>query len=78
MRLLKGDNIFLRALETEDLEFLYELENNPDIWEVSRLAVDIKDSGRRVLSQVHNLTRELYCGMAELGIKTNNLSSTSL
>lgn len=43
--------------------------NAPDVWEVSRLAVDIKDSGRRVLSQVHNLTRELYCGMAELGLE---------
>lgn len=32
---LKGENLFLRALEPEDLEFLYELENNPEIWEVS-------------------------------------------
>ncbi|HMB63846.1 MAG TPA: GNAT family protein [Eudoraea sp.] len=32
---LKGKNIYLRALEPEDLEFLYELENNPAIWEVS-------------------------------------------
>jgi diamine N-acetyltransferase len=27
--------VSLRALEPEDLDFLYELENNPDIWEVS-------------------------------------------
>jgi diamine N-acetyltransferase len=32
---LKGTNINLRALEPDDLEFLYELENNPEIWEVS-------------------------------------------
>ena len=32
---LKGKNIDLRALEPEDLDFLYELENNPDIWEIS-------------------------------------------
>lgn len=32
---LKGDIVELRALEPEDLQFLYELENNPDIWEIS-------------------------------------------
>ncbi|WP_430966211.1 GNAT family N-acetyltransferase [Spongiimicrobium sp. 2-473A-2-J] len=32
---LKGEHIYLRALEPEDLEFLYELENNPAIWEIS-------------------------------------------
>jgi diamine N-acetyltransferase len=32
---LKGNLIYLRALEPEDLEFLYAVENNEDIWEVS-------------------------------------------
>ena len=32
---LKGKNIYLRALEPLDLDFLYELENNPEIWEIS-------------------------------------------
>ncbi len=32
---LKGQNIFLRALEPEDLEFIYAIENNENIWEVS-------------------------------------------
>jgi diamine N-acetyltransferase len=32
---LKGVRIYLRALEQEDLDFLYELENNTDVWEVS-------------------------------------------
>jgi diamine N-acetyltransferase len=32
---LKGDHIFLRALEPEDLDFLYRLENDPGIWEIS-------------------------------------------
>ncbi|MFD0797705.1 GNAT family N-acetyltransferase [Maribacter chungangensis] len=35
MELLKGNNLFLRALEKEDLQFLYELENNTHIWEIS-------------------------------------------
>lgn len=32
---LKGQNIHLRALEPEDLDFLYEIENNESIWKVS-------------------------------------------
>ncbi|MEI7510451.1 MAG: GNAT family N-acetyltransferase [Flavobacterium sp.] len=32
---LKGINIYLRALEPEDLEFLYAIENDENIWEVS-------------------------------------------
>lgn len=32
---LKGPHIHLRALEPEDLDFLYEIENNESIWEVS-------------------------------------------
>ena len=35
MLTLKGKNIYLRALEPKDLEFLYELENNESVWEVS-------------------------------------------
>ncbi len=32
---LKGNTIYLRALEPEDLEFVYTIENNESIWEVS-------------------------------------------
>lgn len=32
---LKGTNIYLRALEPEDLEFVYAIENNESFWEVS-------------------------------------------
>lgn len=32
---LKGKNIQLRALEPQDLDFLYELENNTNVWEIS-------------------------------------------
>jgi diamine N-acetyltransferase len=33
--LLKNEQVWLRAVEPEDLEFLYECENNPDIWHLS-------------------------------------------
>ncbi len=32
---LKGDNIYLRALEPNDLEFVYGMENDQGIWELS-------------------------------------------
>lgn len=32
---LTGQNIHLRALEPEDLEFVYQIENDESIWEVS-------------------------------------------
>lgn len=31
----KGEKVYLRALEPEDLSFLYEIENSLDLWEVS-------------------------------------------
>ena len=35
MNTLKGTHINLRALEPEDLEFLFQIENNEVFWEVS-------------------------------------------
>ncbi len=35
MKTLQAQNIYLRALEPEDLDFVYEVENNVNIWEVS-------------------------------------------
>ena len=32
---LSGTNLYLRALEPEDLEFIYQIENNESVWEVS-------------------------------------------
>ena len=32
---LKGENIYLRALEPNDLEFVYAMENDQSIWEVT-------------------------------------------
>lgn len=35
MKTLKGQNIYLRALEPEDLEFIHTIENDESIWEIS-------------------------------------------
>ncbi len=32
---LKGDHIYLRALEPEDLDFVHSIENDESIWEIS-------------------------------------------
>jgi diamine N-acetyltransferase len=35
MSLLKGEKVFLRALEPEDASVIYAWENNPEIWHLS-------------------------------------------
>ncbi|MFD2519157.1 GNAT family N-acetyltransferase [Salinimicrobium flavum] len=35
MQTLKGDIVYLRALEPEDLSFLFSVENDEEFWEVS-------------------------------------------
>lgn len=32
---LKGEHIYLRALEPEDLAFIHEIENDESVWEIS-------------------------------------------
>lgn len=55
---LKGEHIYLRALELKDLDFLYQLENNPDIWEVSGT---ITPYSKHVLKQyLENAHRDIY------------------
>jgi diamine N-acetyltransferase len=36
---LQGENIYLRALEPEDLEFVYAIENDESIWEISNTII---------------------------------------
>lgn len=38
-KVLKGDNVELRALEPSDVDLLYEWENNTDTWQVSNTLV---------------------------------------
>ncbi len=55
---LKGDTIYLRALEPEDLDFLYELENNPNVWEISGT---ITPYSKHVLKlYLENAYRDIY------------------
>lgn len=36
---LKNGRIFLRAIEPDDLDFVYEMENDPEMWNVSSFIV---------------------------------------
>lgn len=55
---LQGEHIYLRAIEPEDLEFLYQLENDTDIWEISGTSAPYS---KHVLKQyLDNAHRDIY------------------
>lgn len=48
--------LYLRAVEPEDLEFLYELENDQDLWEVSNTRIPFsKNTLQQYLSSVQDI-----------------------
>lgn len=56
--MLKGKKIHLRALEPEDLDFLYKLENNTDFWEYGNTQIPLS---RFILKQyLKNALRDVY------------------
>lgn len=55
---LKGEQIYLRALEPKDLDFLYQLENDMSIWEISGT---LKPYSKKVLQlYLENAHRDIY------------------
>lgn len=55
---LKGKKVLLRALEPEDLDFLYLLENDTNLWEISGTQ---HPYSRHVLKQyLENAHRDIY------------------
>lgn len=55
---LKGKQVQLRALEPTDLDFLYELENDTAIWEISGT---LKPYSKKVLQlYLENAHRDIY------------------
>lgn len=78
---LKGNHIYLRALEPEDLSFLYEIENDESLWEISHTQApyskwllknylenshqDIYEAKQLRLAIVENDTHRLY-GLIDL------------
>lgn len=55
---LKGKRVYLRALEPTDLDFLYQLENDTSIWEISGT---LKPYSKKVLQgYLDNAHRDIY------------------
>lgn len=58
MKTLRGEHIFLRALELSDLDFLYKLENDESLWEVSNTTTPYS---KYILKQyLENSHRDIY------------------
>jgi len=58
MKTLKGKNIILRALEPTDLDFLYQIENDESVWEVSNTTTPYS---RFILKQyLENSHKDIY------------------
>ena len=58
MLTLKGNKIHLRALEPEDLEFIYQIENDESIWELSNTQTPYS---RFILKQyLKNAKQDIY------------------
>ena len=36
---LSNDRIYLRAVEPEDMDVMYEMENDPSMWDISNFTV---------------------------------------
>lgn len=56
--MIKGELVYLRALEPDDLDFIYEVENNTDIWELSETQTPYS---RYVIKRyLENVTQDIY------------------
>ncbi|HSP40814.1 MAG TPA: GNAT family protein [Gillisia sp.] len=58
MLTLKGDNIYLRALEPEDLDFVLEVENTEEFWEISSTRVPY--SRYLIKKYIQNSHRDIF------------------
>lgn len=68
---LKGTNIYLRALEPEDLEFIYAIENNELVWEVSN--TETPYSRFLIRQYLYNAHQDIYeAKQLRLAICLNN------
>jgi len=58
MLTLKGNNVYLRALEPEDLDFIVEVENSEEFWEIS--ATRVPYSRYLIKKYLQNSHRDIY------------------
>lgn len=58
MLTLRGEKIYLRALEPEDLDFVHQIENQEDLWEIS--ATQTPYSRFLIKKYLQNSHRDVY------------------
>jgi len=58
MLTLEGKKVYLRALEPEDLDFVHEIENNEDFWEIS--STQSPYSKFLIRQYIENAHRDIY------------------
>lgn len=58
MLTLKGDSVYLRALESEDLDFVYSVENNPVFWSLSQTLIPY--SKYTIAQYISNAKKDIY------------------
>jgi diamine N-acetyltransferase len=75
MQTLKGNNVLLRALEPEDLDFVLEVENTEDFWEVS--ATRVPYSRYLIKKYIQNSHRDIF-EVKQLRLMICDLEGTSL
>lgn len=74
MRALTGNSIHLRALEPEDLDFLFAIENDADFWEVSSTQ---KPYSKHILQQyLANAHQDVYQAKQLRLVITHNKTGT--
>ena len=72
---LKGPNLFLRALEPEDLEFVHSIENDETIWNVSNTQTPY--SKFLIRQYLENAHQDIYeAKQLRLAICKNNTEKT--
>lgn len=72
---LKGKHIYLRALEPEDLDFIFEIENNENFWELSSTQTPYS---RYVIKQyLENAHKDIY-EVKQLRLVISNYKDESL
>ena len=75
MLTLRGELVYLRALEPEDLDFIFEVENNEEFWEVSATSVPFS---RYILRQyLENSHKDIF-EVKQLRLTICNLAGESL
>ena len=72
---LKGEHIYLRALEPEDLEFIHAIENNEVIWELSNTQTPY--SKFLIKQYLENAHKDIY-EVKQLRLIISNYSNIAL